>query len=96
VRGVLYWLLIRVALLLIAGAILRPPAGGGATAIAFAFTYAMIMALGAGILAYSEIILRRETIFIANLGSWPGWLTLIPALVAGSIEVIVTTLTRSF
>ena len=82
-RGVMYWLLLRLMLLMVMrGKIgIGTPAPGGMVAAAVV----------AGILAYSELVFFRERILAANLGVWHGWYAVIPAVVSLTIDALLWT-----
>ena len=82
-RGAVYWLLLRLVMLMITqGKLgrLTPPAGGMIAA-----------AIVAGILAYSEFGFFRERTLAANLGIWYGWYALMPAAVSLAIDILLWT-----
>lgn len=79
-RGVMYWLLMRVALLLLSR---------GAVGVATPSIPAMFMAAAvAGILAHTEYLFFRERIISANLGIRGWWFAVLPALVSLSIDAL--------
>ena len=81
-RGALYWLLVRLMVLMTGGKIaLGIPSVAGMIAVAVV----------AGFLAYSELGFFRERTLAANLGVWHGWYGLLPAVASLTIDTVLGT-----
>ena len=87
-RGVTYWVLIHIALVLVTtrGAVIGNNVGEH---MIFSPSSACAIAITIGMLAYSEVLLRRESIFVRNLGVSRGWLVIIPGSIGMALELAV-------